>query len=173
MMRLALALTCTALAVASAAVGQSSQPITIRVGRLIDGKGGSQQNVVITLNGSKIASIGKSTGPVTYDLSKYTLLPGFIDVHVHPSWHFGPDGRYQPGGSPEERLNASLENLKVTVMNGFTTVQSVGEAGDLAVRKKIEDDHLPAPRLITSAGQINESTGAARGQRGGPRQLAT
>src|SRR5215467_7075431 len=110
MIRLALALTCTTLAIASAAVGQSSQPVTIRVGRLIDGKGGSQQNVVVTLNGSKIAGIGKSSGPVTYDLSKYTLLPGFIDVHVHILWHFGPDGRFAQRDTPEERLAAGVKN---------------------------------------------------------------
>jgi imidazolonepropionase-like amidohydrolase len=173
MIRLALALTCTTVAIASAAIGQSSQPVTIRAGRLIDGKGGSQQNVVITLKGSKIAAIGKANGPVTYDLSKYTLLPGFIDVHVHPSWHFGPDGRFQQGGTPEERLQGGVDNMKATVMGGFTTVQSVGEAGDITLRKKLQDDNLPGPRIITSAGQINESSGAQRGQRGAPRQLAT
>jgi imidazolonepropionase-like amidohydrolase len=173
MMRVALALICTTVALASVAIGQSSQPVTIRAGRLIDGKGGSQQNVVITLNGSKIAAIGKANGPVTYDLSKYTLLPGFIDVHVHPSWHFGPDGRFQQGGTPEERLQGGVDNMKATVMGGFTTVQSVGEAGDITLRKKLQDDNLPGPRIITSAGQINESSGAQRGQRGAPRQLAT
>jgi imidazolonepropionase-like amidohydrolase len=156
---------------------QTPQAVTIRVGRLIDGRGGSQRDVVVTVRDGKIASITTGTGKATYDLSKYTLLPGFIDVHVHPSWHFGADGRYQPGGSAEERLNASLENLKATVMGGFTTVQSVGEAGDLAVRKKMEDDHLPGPRLITSAGTINEYSGGQRGQRGagggGQRPLST
>src|SRR5437660_12399763 len=120
MIKLALALTGTCVAIASAAIGQPSQPVTIRVGRLIDGTGGSQQNVVIALNGSKIASIDKANGPVTYDLSKYTVLPGFIDVHVHPSWHFGPDGRFQQGGTPEERLQGGVDNTKATVMNRST-----------------------------------------------------
>ena len=156
MIRIALALTCTAIAIASAGVGQTSQPVTIRVGRLIDGRGGSQQNVVVTLNGSKIAGIGKSNGPVTYDLSKYTLLPGFIDVHVHILWHFGPDGRFAQGGTPEDRIAAGVENAKATVMSGFTTVQSVGEAQDLVLGKKLQDEHLPGPRILTSVRQINE-----------------
>jgi imidazolonepropionase-like amidohydrolase len=181
MIRLALALTCTCLAIASAAIGQSSQPVTIRVGRLIDGRGGSQQNVVITLNGSKIASVGKSNGPVTYDLSKYTLLPGFIDVHVHILWHFGPDGRFAQGGTPDERIAAGVENAKATVMNGFTTVQSVGDAQDLVLRKKLQAENLPGPRILTSVRQINEysrppAPGGQRGQggqRGAQRQLST
>jgi len=166
MLKLALALSCTCIAIASAAIGQTSQPVTIRVGRLIDGRGGSQQNVVITLNGSKIASIGQATGPVTYDLSKYTLLPGFIDVHVHILWHFGPDGRFAQRDTAEERIAAGVDNAKTTVMNGFTTVQSVGERGDLDLRKKLEAESLPGPRIITSVAQINERSGMGRGNRG-------
>jgi len=181
MTRLLLALTCTTLAIASGAVGQSSPPVTIRVGRLIDGKGGSQQNVVVTLDGSRIASVGKSNSPVTYDLSKYTLLPGFIDVHVHILWHFGPDGRFQQGGTPEDRIAAGVANAKATVEGGFTTVQSVGEAQDLVLRKKLEDEKLPGPRILTSVRQINEysrppAPGGQRGgggQRGAQRPLST
>src|SRR6516165_12721464 len=154
MTRLLLALCCTLLLTVVAA--QTPQPVTIRVGRLIDGKGGSQQNVVVTLSGSKIAGIGKSNGPVTYDLSKYTLLPGFIDVHVHILWHFGTDGRFAQGGTPEDRIAAGVENAKATVMSGFTTVQSVGEAQDLVLGKKLQDENLPGPRILTSVRQINE-----------------
>jgi imidazolonepropionase-like amidohydrolase len=171
MFRLLVALGCSS--VAMAAIAQESRPITIRAGRLIDGKGGSQQDVVLTLNGSRIASVRRSSGPVTYDLSKYTLLPGFIDVHVHLLWHFGPDGRFAVRDTPEERIAAGVENAKATVMNGFTTVQSVGEPGDLVLRKKLEDENLPGPRIITSAGQINEYSGGQRGQRGGQRQPST
>lgn len=153
---------------------QNAPTTTIRVGRLIDGRGRSQQNVVVSVRDGRIVGVGNGNGAPTYDLSKYTLLPGFIDVHVHPSWHFGPDGRYQPGGTAAERVNATLDNLEITVMSGFTTVQSVGEAGDLAARKKMEDEHLPGPRLLTSAGTINEYSGSQRGQRaGGQRPLST
>jgi imidazolonepropionase-like amidohydrolase len=157
MIRLVLALTCATVALASA-VGQTSQPTTIRVGRLIDGRGGSQQNVVVHVDGGRIVSVDKANGPVTYDLSKYTLLPGFIDVHVHILWHFGPDGRFAGGREdPGARLQAGVENARVTVMNGFTTVQSVGEAADLDLRKKLDAEHLPGPRILTSVRQITNT----------------
>ena len=157
MTRLLLALLCGTL-VLTVIAAQTPQPVTIRVGRLIDGKGSSQQNVVVTLNGSKIVSIGKSNGPVTYDLSKYTLLPGFIDVHVHILWHFGPDGRFAGGREDATvRIQAGVENAKATVMGGFTTVQSVGEAADLDLRKKLDDEHLPGPRILTSVRQITNT----------------
>jgi imidazolonepropionase-like amidohydrolase len=153
---------------------QAPQGVTIRAGRLLDGRGGSQQNVVLRIDGGKIVSVGKTGGPVTYDLSKYTLLPGFIDTHVHILWHFGKDGRFDnTGETPEDRIKAGIENARVTVMNGFTTVQSVGERADLDLRAALDKDNLPGPRILTSVRQLNERTGAQRGQRGAPPVLAT
>jgi len=147
---------------------QAPSSITIRAGRLLDGRGGSQQNVVVTVRDGKIAAVGKSGGAVTHDLSKYTLLPGFIDTHVHILWHFGPDGRYVAGREPPEtRLQAGVENARETVRHGFTTVQSVGETLDAELRSKLEKEQLPGPRIFTSVGQINERSGAARGAGGG------
>jgi imidazolonepropionase-like amidohydrolase len=162
---LALLLCCSCAAMFAAA--QTPQSVTIRVGKLLDGRGGSQQNVVVRLDGTKIASVGKATGPVTYDLSKYTLLPGFIDTHVHILWHFGKDGRFDnTGETPEDRIKAGIENARVTVMNGFTSVQSVGETRDLDLRKALDKDNLPGPRILTSVRQLNERTGAGRGNPG-------
>jgi imidazolonepropionase-like amidohydrolase len=153
---------------------QAPQAVTIRAGRLLDGRGGSQQNVVVTIDDGRIVSIGKAAAPATYDLSKYTLLPGFIDTHVHIGWHFGKDGRFDnTGETPEDRLQAAIENARVTVMNGFTTVQSVGETRDLELRSALEKGDLPGPRILTSVRQINERTGAQRGERGAPPVLAT
>jgi imidazolonepropionase-like amidohydrolase len=158
---------CTAAVFADA---QAPQRVTIRAGRLIDGRGSSRQNAVVTIDGGTIVSVGSASGPVTHDLSKYTLLPGFIDTHVHIGWHFGKDGRFDnTGETPEDRLEAAVENARMTVMNGFTTVQSVGEARDLEVRGALEKDGLPGPRILTSVRQINERTGG----RGNPNGLAT
>ena len=157
---------------AALATAQTPQTITIRAGTLLDGRGGTQQNVVVTIRDGKIVSVGKSNGAVTHDLSKYTLLPGFIDMHVHILWHFGADGRYVGGGeSPETRLQAGVANARTTIEHGFTTVQSVGEPLDADLRSMLQKDALPGPRILTSRGQINERSGAARG--GGAGALAT
>jgi imidazolonepropionase-like amidohydrolase len=145
---------------------QTPQPVTIRVGRLIDGRGGSRQNVVVTVRDGKIVSVGTANGTPTYDLSNYTLLPGFIDVHVHILWHFGPDGRFVGGREdPAVRLQAGVDNALATVMSGFTTVQSVGEPGDLELRKKLTAPCPPTadcvrlafPRILTSVRQITNT----------------
>src|SRR3954466_12815173 len=161
MMRLLLAigLLCSTLTLLTSA--QDGKGVTIKVGKLIDGRGGVQQNVIVNVNDDRIASITKGTGAATYDLSKYTLLPGFIDMHVHILWHFGKDGRFDNRGeTPEDRITAGIENARLTAMNGFTTVQSVGEAADLELRKRLEAQNLPGPRILTSVRQLNERTGA-------------
>ena len=173
-------LACPVLAMA-VLTAQPAAPVTIRAGHLIDGRGHDQQNVVITVSGDTITSVTPKQGVVTHDFSRLTLLPGFIDTHVHILWHFGKDGRFDNRGeTPEDRVKAGEENARVTVMNGFTTVQSVGEAMDLELRKRLQELNLPGPRILTSVRQLNEYSGAPRGQRGqpgaqpaAPRPLAT
>src|SRR5579863_10256243 len=65
--------------------------IVLRTSTLIDGKGNVLKNQYIVVNGSRIASIGG--GPpggaaVNYDLREQTVMPGWIDTHVHLDWHF-------------------------------------------------------------------------------------
>jgi imidazolonepropionase-like amidohydrolase len=170
MMRLLFSALLLASCAAVLVTAQAPQTITIRAGTLLDGRGGSKKNVVVTVRDGKIATIAPSNAAVTYDLSKYTLLPGFIDTHVHPLWHFGPDGRFVSGGeSREDRVKAGIENARATIMGGFTTVQSVGEAADLDLRKALDEQHLPGPRILTSVRQLNQSTGG----RGKPNGLGT
>jgi imidazolonepropionase-like amidohydrolase len=177
MRRMKYAILLCALAPALAVTTVQPREITIRVGRLIDGRGGQQRDVVVTVQGDRITGIGQHEGPVTYDLPGATLLPGFIDTHVHILWHFNKAGRFDPRGeTPDDRLQAGIENARATVMGGFTTIQSVGEPLDLELRKRLEEQHLPGPRILTSVRQLNEYSGAPRGDggRGGaPRPLAT
>jgi imidazolonepropionase-like amidohydrolase len=113
-------------------IAQTPEPITIRAGRLLDGRGGSARNVVIQVDGHTITSVGPRGGKVTYDLSNMTATPGWIDTHVHIGWHFGKDGRFDNAGeTPIEQALAGAGNAYLTLMGGFTTVQSLGAASDV------------------------------------------
>jgi imidazolonepropionase-like amidohydrolase len=142
---------------ASLLAAQSS--VTIRTGLLIDGKGGSRRDAVIVVDGARIARIdGASTQPTTYDLRRYTVLPGLIDTHVHIDSHFGKDGRASnQGETPAERILYAAENAYVTLMAGFTTVQSIGAASDVDLRTAIARGQLPGPRLLTSVAQLSDT----------------
>lgn len=140
----------------SIAIGQE-QPILLKAGTLIDGKGGVQHNATIVVSGSKIQKIDREAVRATYDFQNLTVLPGFIDTHVHISWHFGPDGRYLPqDSSPASAMGYGLENAYITLMAGFTTVQSVGSPIDRDIRDAISRGMLPGPRLLTSLDGISD-----------------
>jgi imidazolonepropionase-like amidohydrolase len=136
------------------------QTVTIRAARVLDGKGGSLQNATVEVKGAAIVKVDQRAGPVTYDLGNVTLLPGMIDTHVHIGYHFGKDGRAQNDGeTPAEMALYAAENAWTTLVNGFTTIQSVGAAGDKDLRDAIARGVLPGPRILTSLGSMSERTG--------------
>src|SRR5215469_15919827 len=87
------------------ALGQS-QPVVLKVTALLDGKGKVLRNTRIVVQDGKIARIDSKAAPITYDLSGLTVLPGWIDTHVHIDWHFGPNGKY--GDKDESAEQAAL-----------------------------------------------------------------
>jgi imidazolonepropionase-like amidohydrolase len=98
-------------------------------------------------------------GPrATYDLERLTLLPGMIDTHVHLAWHFGLDGRFaQRDDSPAKLALFAAENAWVTLLAGFTTVQSVGNPIDKDLRDAVARGAIPGPRILTSLSAITDS----------------
>src|SRR5438132_10940754 len=93
----------TALLLCACIAAAQTKPVTLRAGTLLDGKGGVYHNVSITVQDGKIQSVAPDKGgAVDYDLSGYTVMPGWIDTHVHIAWHFGPDGRLEDNSEPPD-----------------------------------------------------------------------
>lgn len=132
------------------------QTIVIKAGTVLDGKGGVLKNASIVIVGSKIEKFDANAKGTVYDLSKLTVLPGMIDTHVHIAWHFGPDGRYLPRDESQTvAMGYAMENAYVTLMAGFTTVQSVGSPIEGDARNAINRGVMPGPRILTSLRAIN------------------
>jgi imidazolonepropionase-like amidohydrolase len=141
-----------ACTLAAAQTSASNKQIIIAADTVLDGKGGVLRNTRIVVEGSKILRIAPNAGPVTYDLRGLTVLPGWIDAHVHITWSFGPDGRNAGGGTATPQASfAAAANAWATLMAGFTTVQSVGSTSDVPLRDAIASGALPGPRILTSA----------------------
>ncbi|MGH7554818.1 MAG: amidohydrolase family protein [Longimicrobiales bacterium] len=138
-------------------------PIVLRAGAVVDGRGGVQRNVTIVVEGDRIRRVEAGTStPATYDFSGLTVLPGLIDTHVHITSHFGKDGRASnQGETPAEAMLYTAGNAYVTLMAGFTTVQSIGAPADIELRDAIARGVLPGPRLLTSVQSLNEETATA------------
>src|SRR5436309_451322 len=136
---------------------QAGAPVTIRAAQVFDGRA-VQRNVVVTVRGSKIERVAPAAGAVTYDLGSMTLLPGFIDTHVHIGWHFDANNRWvDEGESADQAALYGAENAYVTLMAGFTTVQSVGRPSDKPLRDAIARGVLPGPRILTSLDQMTDA----------------
>jgi imidazolonepropionase-like amidohydrolase len=87
-------------------------------------------------------------------------MPGWIDTHVHLSWHFNDSGKSVSGGdAPDVAERYTVENARTTLEAGFTTVQSVGAAVDAVVRDKVNRGDLIGPRILTSVRQIQDRSG--------------
>lgn len=132
-------------------------PITIHAGTLFDGKGHVQHDVQILIIGDKIRRIDKASGPAAYNLSKMTVLPGWIDLHDHITWHFGPNGRAEDKSeTPAQAALGEAGNAWTTLMAGFTTIQSVGSPEDKDLRAAINSGQLPGPLVLTSLTPITD-----------------
>jgi imidazolonepropionase-like amidohydrolase len=143
-------------------IGQSKR-VVIAAGDVLDGKGGVLHDTRIVIDGSKIVAIDPKPGPVDYDLRGLTVLPGWIDAHVHITWSFGPDGKNAgEGGTAPEAAYAAASNAWLTLMAGFTTVQDVGSPTAIPLRDAIAQGRLPGPRILTAGGSLSgrgEQTG--------------
>jgi imidazolonepropionase-like amidohydrolase len=125
--------------------------IVIGASTVLDGKGGVLRDTRIVIEGSKIVAIDPKAGPVDYDLRGLTVLPGWIDAHVHITWSFGKDGKNVGAGeTTQEAAYRAASNAWATLMAGFTTVQSVGSPTDVPLRESIAKGLLPGPRILTA-----------------------
>ena len=142
----------------------AAQPVVLKTSTILDGKGNVLKNRNIVIEDGKILRIAGAGEKPSYDLSGLTVMPGWIDTHVHFAVHFDANNRMENGGagskeSPElSALYAEADAYK-TLMAGFTTIQSVGAEVDGPVRDLINAGQLPGPRILTSLRAIYADTG--------------
>jgi imidazolonepropionase-like amidohydrolase len=145
------------LLLATGSVPAQERPIVLKASTVLDGKGKILHNTIIVVEGGKIARIGRDApqGAITYDLSRVTVLPGWIDAHVHPTWHFDSNGRLAGENEPKEQtVLAGAANSWKMLAAGFTTVQSLGSPLDKDLRDAIDRLGLPGPRILSSLDPI-------------------
>ena len=132
-----------------------SKRIVITASTVLDGKGKVLRDARIVVEGEKIAAVetkaDAKAAPVDYDLRGLTVLPGWIDAHAHITWNFGKDGKNAGmAGTSQEDAYQSASNAWVTLMAGFTTIQSPGAANDIPLRDAIAKGKLAGPRILTA-----------------------
>ena len=134
----------------------------IRAARLIDGTGAAPvQDAVVVVTDNRITAVGRRgsvaepAGARVVDLGDATLLPGFIDAHVHIVGRTLGD----PAGDdavvrdfPATGAILGVENARRTLMAGFTTVRNAGSDGfaDVAMRDAVNQGFVVGPRIVAS-----------------------
>ena len=148
----------------------------IRAGTLIDGSGGAPvANAVILIQGNRITAVGPNvavpSGATVIDLSGWTVLPGFVDAHVHLTGHIIGDGDWQHDDLTESAAQRTLlgaAHAQQTLEAGFTTVRNVGasEFTDIALRNAINAGWVPGPRILGAGISFGISGGHCDGSSG-------
>ena len=149
---------------AGAQAPAADEPITIRVGLLIDGAGETRENARVTVAGNRITRVDGLRGAVDHDFTDLTLMPGWIDTHVHLGSHFDAGGKVHGApGAPEESeaelMLHAVANAWRTLLSGVTTVQSLGGEIDGPLRDRIAAGDIPGPRVLTSLRPVTARTG--------------
>ncbi len=154
------------------ALAQVIPIVTVHAPLILDGKGGILKNKTLVIQGTRILRVDPATKGNQYELTGLTLMPGWIDTHVHIGYHFAANGKYQDAPEPPEiAILYSMENAWTTLQAGFTTIQSLGAPLDGVLRDAMNRGVLPGPRLLTSLGHIDEKSGDPEQIRARVRQM--
>ena len=145
---------------ACCAAGVGAQTVVIQTSTILDGRGGVMKDRQIVIEGTKIRAVAAGKEKATYDLRGLTVMPGWIDTHIHLNWHLDADrNSVSGGGKPEQMALETAGDAYITLNGGFTTVQSVGSAIDGPVRDIVARGLIPGPRILTSLRQIQAGGG--------------
>ncbi len=131
----------------------------VRAGHVLNVKTGAEpaaQTIIVT--GDRITAIAptastpKQPGDTEIDLSRYTVMPGLFDVHTHLTMANNFDPYFELTMTPGKEAIIGVENAKVTLDAGFTSVRNVGASDftDVDLRDEINAGHIPGPHMQVS-----------------------
>jgi len=134
-------------------------PVVLLTGRALDGRGGVLEGARIGVANGRITSLAAEAGGTTIDLRGYTVLPGWIDTHVHLDSHWDRTGRIATETEPPMEAAMGIAGAAwETLLGGFTTVQTVGDPSEKPLRDAIRDHGFPGPRVLTSLAWVEADT---------------
>ena len=134
--------------------------------RLIDGTGAQPiENAEVAIDGDRITYVGPhrvnlEDGQATVELSGKTVMPGFIDSHIHFALSLETPPAKLAGQFDSEKILDAAKNLKDTLMTGVTTARDLGGL-DAGFRRAIADGTILGPRLHLAVSVISPTGGHA------------
>jgi len=118
--------------------------VVLRAARMFDGASGKLvEHPQLTIVGNKIVRVAQSdkadvpAGADVIDLGDATLMPGFIDAHVHLSGQSSDDWYHDFFDNmmrfPAEQALYGANYARITLEAGFTSVRDVGSTDWVAL----------------------------------------
>ncbi|MBL7871886.1 MAG: amidohydrolase family protein [Cyclobacteriaceae bacterium] len=156
-----------------------AQRTLIHSGTLINGKDKNiQTQVTVVVEGNKIISVDKGFTKAgkddkVIDLSKKTVMPGLIDMHVHIESETSKDSQVKKYTQNEADVAfQSTLYARKNLMAGFTTVRDCGGTGvNISLRNAINAGTIVGPRIFTAGKGIATTGGHGDPTNGSRRDL--
>ena len=166
-----LRLLAAALFVATAtlpAFAQGPARLLVHAGRLVDGVSpAAREMVTVLVEGDRIADVVDgyrlpAPGEKVLDLSGSTVLPGFIDLHVHLGMEMSPASYLERfTWNPADLALRAAAHARTTLRAGFTTVRNLGDGYNetVSLRDAIRQGWVEGPRIYTAGKSISTTGG--------------
>ena len=149
------------LAVALLAPKAGAQLKALKFRAVIDSPGHVIPNGIVLVDGDKISAVVTNNDRLpanaqVIDLTRYTAIPGLIDVHTHMTYYWdstsGTDPWRQPQRTPAQTIELARANLRRTLETGVTTVRDLGSSNymDIAMRDSINKAGWIGPRMFVA-----------------------
>ncbi len=151
----------------------------IHAGRLIDVTAGAVRTAQsIVIDGDTISAVtpGYVAGDTVIDLRDATVMPGWIDMHVHIASETSPERQLETFTlDPQDAAYRSVAYAERTLMAGFTSVRDLGTAHGLAqsLRRAVDEGRVIGPRVFTAGKSIATTGGHADPSNGRNRELTS
>ena len=141
----------------------------VHAGALIDGIAARARGPAsILLSGDRIVAVEaghlRPDGATVIDLSALTVLPGFINMHMHMDTRPGSLNPVMDGmqNADLDHLMQGAANARDMLWHGFTSARALGSLGeDAALKRGIANGFVPGPRLWVALEQLGATGSVA------------
>jgi imidazolonepropionase-like amidohydrolase len=146
----------------------SAHDVVIHAGTLLDGTGSqARTQVSIIIHDERIDAVEPGfvsrEGAEVIDLSHSTVMPGFIDCHVHISAKLPSRTNWTEDRMTHTDIDRAFDGAvfaAAMLQQGFTSARDVGGGNDtVALRDAIDAGKVPGPRLWVSLEPLSPTAG--------------
>jgi imidazolonepropionase-like amidohydrolase len=140
---------------------RAQQLQALRFARVVDGSGAVVEGGVVIVSADTVLRVQDARAAIPrdakiVDLTRYSAIPGMIDVHTHITYSYDPESGLDPWNQgrrePDVVRKFQLENMRHTLESGVTTIRDLGASNyvDIALRDSVNKGVYVGPRMFVA-----------------------